>query len=389
MRVLQIHTRYRQPGGEDGVADAELALLRSAGHTVASIRRRNSSRPSSAAVQLATYPWNPVSTRRILESARLVRPQIAHIHNTWFATSPQLLPELKRANIATVVTLHNYRLMCLNAELLRDGVPCELCVGRNPVPGVRHRCYHGSSSQSAAAAAGIISHRRLKTWSRGVDTFFALTEFSRQRFIAAGLPADRIVVEPNFVPDAGPRQLSPSSSRQISFVGRLSREKGLIQALEAWSSMGPTDFHLTVAGDGPERSSLEAASPKSVRFVGNLGRNAVDHLLRESRAVLFPSLAYEGQPLGVLEAFAAGTPVLGSELGGLGETIRPLGPDWSIRRTSGSWRTGLERLSSDDFVDEGGRKARSVYDTTYSPDHKLRRLEVNYEAAIQRAATFE
>ncbi|MFT3865062.1 MAG: glycosyltransferase [Solirubrobacterales bacterium] len=382
MRVLQVHTRYRQAGGEDGVADAEVALLREAGHEVVAIRRRNSDSAAEAAKQLATYPWNPASNHRLLELARKIRPQVVHFHNTWFATSPAALKALRRQGFPTVVTIHNYRLSCVNAELLRDGKPCELCVGTTPWRGVLHRCYHESAGRSAAAAVGIQAHRTMGTWRKGVDRFVALTEFSRDKLVAGGLPRDRIVVRPNFVADPGPRKAGPSTSRKIVFAGRISPEKGLRVALAAWARAQPRNLELLIAGDGPQRAELEAMRVSGVRFLGRLPRAELDALLLTSRATISPSIWFESQPLTVLESFAAGTPVLAAKIGGLGETVKPVDPGWLVR--SGdveAWATALGRLGDDLFIDRGGEECRQTFERHHSKGRAKATLERTYAEA--------
>ncbi len=121
--------------------------------------------------------------------------------------------------------LHNYRLLCPGAMFLRDGAVCESCLGKMPIPAVIHKCYRGSRAASAATAAMLVSHRVLRTYRKRVDAYVALTEFGKQKFIAGGLPADRIHVKPNFVsPDPG---IGTGAGGYAVFVGRLAPGKGL------------------------------------------------------------------------------------------------------------------------------------------------------------------
>jgi glycosyltransferase involved in cell wall biosynthesis len=386
-RVLQIHTKYREPGGEDAVADRERRLLEENGHEVLAVRLSNAEGGARAAMQLGTYGWSPVTASRLMRIAREARPEVAHLHNTWYALSPTVLGSLKRAGIPTVVSLHNYRLACVNSGLQRGGRPCELCLGKVPWRGVRHRCYRDSAAASAAAALGIQIHRLTGTWKHNVDLFLALTDFARQKLVLAGLPEGRIVVKPNFTPDPGPRPAAPSASRRIAFIGRLSPEKGLALALTAWRRAELPNLELAIAGEGPERRSLEARAPASVRFLGRLDRGAVDELLHSSRAVLLPAASYEAQPLGALEAMAAGAPVLGSDLGGVGETIRPLGPAWSVSpHTVAAWAKALSRLADDRFVDAGGLAARRTYEERHSPARGAEALERRYRSVLDKAS---
>jgi glycosyltransferase involved in cell wall biosynthesis len=384
--VLHIHARYRERGGEDSVVAAERELLASNGYQVVTLSRENAVNSLHAAAQLASYAWNPFSTRAILDAAKAVRPNIAHVHNTWYAVSPNVLSALKRTGIPTVVTVHNYRLMCANAQLLRNGAPCELCISGSPWQGLRHRCYRGSFAASGAAAFGIQFHRLARSWQSGVDRFIALTEFSRKRLIAAGLPAAAVVVHPNFVSDPGPRPDSPARSKRVLYVGRLSPEKGLPALIRAWRDAGPAGLELALAGDGPQRAALIeiASGVDSIRFLGPLARPEIESLLLRSRALVYPSSTYEGQPLAVLEAFSAGVPVIGTAHGGLGETVAALGNQWLLSGADPStWGRAFASVADDELVDAGGNAARRVFEDKHSPSvaqHRLARLYADLQS---------
>ena len=216
-------------------------------------------RPTAAA--MLASPWNPAAARRLRAAARRARPDVAHVHNTWFALTPSVVAALDGIVVPVVVTLHNYRLLCANASLFRDGRPCQDCVGTHPWHGVQHRCYRGSAVSSTAVAATIAVNRALGTWERHVRLFLALNDFARDRFVAGGLPADRVWVKPNSVGDPGPRAGPPSRSRTVLVAGRLTPEKGVGVLLEAWRRLAPADLELVIAGDGPMRAELERAAP--------------------------------------------------------------------------------------------------------------------------------
>jgi len=224
VRVLQIHNHYRQAGGEDTVVRKERELLRAAGHEVVEFIAQNPNGALSATATLLFAAWNPVAARRAVDVVSEYQPDVVHIHNLWWRLTPSIARSL--AGVPVVMTLHNYRLVCANAKLFREGKPCEDCVGTHPWRAVRHRCYRDSALASFIAAAGIEIPRRLQAWD-GVNLFLALTTFAKQRFIAGGLPPERLVVKPNFVDDPGIRANLPSERRTILYVGRLSHEKGV------------------------------------------------------------------------------------------------------------------------------------------------------------------
>ena len=121
------------------------------------------------------------------------RPEVVHVHNTFAALSPSVLWVAKRQGAAGVLTVHNYRLMCATATLLRDGTPCQDCVGRWAFAAIRHNCEFSSSAAIVACTAvGQVFHRILRTYNRTVDAFIALTGFQRDLLIRSGFPAERI-----------------------------------------------------------------------------------------------------------------------------------------------------------------------------------------------------
>src|SRR4029450_5924212 len=138
VRVLQLHTPYRQPGGEDAVVRAEAEVLRRSGHEDVQHQVQNPPGAAGAIGSLVLSPWNPLQARKVQGLAERIRPDVAHVHNTWYAQSPAVLWALRRSGVPTVMTLHNYRLVCANGQLFRDGAPCEDCVGTSPWHGVQH-----------------------------------------------------------------------------------------------------------------------------------------------------------------------------------------------------------------------------------------------------------
>ncbi len=162
-------------------------------------------------------------------------------------------------------------------------------------------------------------HGMAKTWKQRVNTYIALTEFSRRKYIAGGLPANKIVVKPNFIsPDPGPRV---RESDYALFVGRLSKEKGIATLLQGLGELPA--IPLLVAGDGPLMAMVEEAAKRdgssNIKPLGWLPRDEIMGLMKGARFLVIPSECYEGFPLTIVEAFACGVPVIGSRRGGLGK----------------------------------------------------------------------
>jgi glycosyltransferase involved in cell wall biosynthesis len=322
LRPLLVHNYYQQPGGEDRVFDAETALLESKGHCVSRYEEHNSriARRNAAGVAVDAV-WSSESARSLGEMVRRHKPDVVHFHNTFPLISPAAFYAVQREGVAVVQTLHNFRLLCPGATLFRDGAVCEECIDQKSLlPAVAYGCYRGSRPATAAVATMLLVHRAKGTWQRKVDLYIAVSEFARRVFVEGGLPADRIVVKPNFVwPDPG---AGKGSGGYALFVGRLSAEKGISTLVKAWKELG--DIPLVVAGDGPlafPEHRLKPVPPAGPIFLGRQTREEVLELMRDARVLIVPSECYENGPLTVLEAFACGLPVIASDLGAMAEAV--------------------------------------------------------------------
>jgi len=160
----------------------------------------------------------------------------------------------------------------------------------------------------------------------------------------------------------------------------LSTEKGIGVLLEAWSRVRPDHLELLIVGDGPLADDVRALAPPGVRFLGHLGQDQIRELMLGARALIFPSIWYEGQPMVLLEALAAGLPLVVSGIGGIPDTVVDYGAALIVNRKS-DWAESLVRLADDVWVDGAGRHARAVFEGRYTPDAALDRLLDAYERA--------
>jgi glycosyltransferase involved in cell wall biosynthesis len=387
MRILQLHTRYRQAGGEDRVVAAEAALLRSAGHEVVQVVNENPTATFAAAAAVARAPWNTSAARVTREAVERHKPDLAHVHNTWYASSPSVLDSLRRSGTPVVVTVHNYRIMCVNGMLLRDGRHCEDCVGRIPWRGVVHRCYHHSAIASSAAAM-----TSAYGWRRGSSPhpplYLAPTEFVRQKLLRAGVPSDRVLVKPHFVADVGPRLAPPSKSPTVLYVGRLSDDKGVGDLLQAWKASGGRGLSLVLIGDGPLRSALSGLGDRSVRVLGPLAVPAVQRWMRRSRVLVAPTQWYETFGLVVAEAMSAGLPVIVPPDGALAEVAGDASIGAGTRGGPVVERLvlDLQRSQADTVVDAAGKAGRTRYLANFTESTGSVLLTEAYRHALGYAA---
>jgi glycosyltransferase involved in cell wall biosynthesis len=386
MRVLSIHNRYRQRGGEDAVFEDEAQLLEDNGHTVIRYTVSNDDAGHLNRVKLAGQTvWSAKSYRALSDVIAAERPDVAHVHNSLAMVSPSAYYAARRNGVAVVQTLHNYRLLCPGVSFLRDGKVCQDCLGRRFAwPAVRHGCYLGSRAASATVAAMITTHRMAGTWERQVNRYIAPTDFLRNKFIEGGFSAELIAVKPHFVAtDPGP---GVGEDGSVLYVGRLAEEKGLRTLLAAWEQ-APLGAKLRIVGDGPLADVVETACGRldGVEWLGSRAPDEVRQLMGEATVLIFPSECLEAFGLVIIEAFRAGTPVLASNLGPGAELI-------DHGRTGRHFQTG----DTDDLAAQMRwffehtadtpsmrRHARAEYEEKYTAERNYEQLVEIYNAAIQ------
>ncbi|HEX6962805.1 MAG TPA: glycosyltransferase [Lacipirellula sp.] len=385
MKVLLCHTYYMQRGGEDRSFEEERELLLAHGHRVVEYVRRNDElaamNPLAAAKKTL---WNGAAGRDVAELIRRERPDVLHATNTFPLISPAVCHVAHRHGVAVVQALRNYRLLCANSYLMRDGRPCEACVGRTiPWPAIRHGCYRDSAAATAVVAGMQMLHRTLGVWRRKVDAFFTLTHFAREKFVSAGLPPERIHVKYNSVSEPG--RLGPGDGGYLVFAGRLSPEKGVATLLEAWKQDASLPS-LKVAGDGPLAPAVQAAAAADsrIQWLGQVPTAQVSRVIGGATALVMPSVWYETFGRTIAEAFAAGTPVIASNLGAMAELV-------AHGRTGRLFEPGsaaalaaqVRRLAMTSPAELTAMRAaaRREYQSRYTPEHNYARLLDIYEMA--------
>jgi glycosyltransferase involved in cell wall biosynthesis len=384
MKILAVHNRYQRPGGEDQVFVDETALLESRNHRVLRYEVHNDQVKQVNRLTLAKDTvWNTSAYRELGALIRREQPDVVHFHNTLPLVSPAGYYAARAEEVPVIQTLHNYRLLCPVALFFRDGGVCEDCMGKAvPWPGVVHRCYRGSRAASGVIATMLTIHRALRTWTEMVDVYVALTEFARNKFIEGGLPAEKIVVKPNFVaPDPGRGQ---GGGGYALFVGRLAAEKGTGTMLAAWDRLG-TRIPLKIVGDGPLRDLVvgAAARQSNVEWLGHRPVADVHALMGKADMLVFPS-EWFGRV--AAEAFASGTPVIAANIGAVAELVEHGRTGLKFRPgDSEDLATQVEwALSHPAELRRMRDEVRAEFEAKYTAERNYRALMEIYEAALER-----
>jgi glycosyltransferase involved in cell wall biosynthesis len=327
MKILLVHNYYRSsaPSGENVVYESEKTMLSKYGVEVLPYEIHNDNLSDRTIIDKLKAGintiWSFKSYREISNVIREYRPDIAHFHNTFPQISPSAYKACKDNNVAVVQTLHNFRIVCPNALLMRKGSPCEKCLDNSLIYSLIYKCYRDSYLATMAITLNIFINRLIGTYKNNIDKYITLTEFSKSRFVKAGIHENKILIKPNFISITNNTCVDQRKHYAI-YVGRLTEEKGVRTLIDAWSMIN--DLKLIIVGDGDLREELESKVKNKqldVEFRGTQDKTKVLELVSNAMLQIIPSECYEGFPNVLLEAYTCGTPVISSAIGSLNELV--------------------------------------------------------------------
>jgi len=381
VKVLLIHNKYKLLGGEEAVVLNESGLLSNYGTEVRVEYLDNSDINTSLDKLKVAFNslYSQSSKKHFLKIIDEFKPDIIHAHNLFPQISPSIFFLAKELDIPVVQTIHNYRLICPSATLMYDGEIFEQSLAQSfAYTAVLKKIYRNSFFQTLILALHNFTHNKINTWRNKVDGFIFLTDFAKQKHISSQLELDdtRLFVKSNFVEDKG---FNTQRKDHFLFVGRLSQEKGIEVLLEAFQK---TDHKINIIGDGPLKESVEnaASSHSNIKYLGKQPSDVVIEEMKQCKALIFPSIWYEGMPMTILEAFSTGCPVLASNLGAMQSLI--VNDVNGLLFEHGNANNLIQKL---EFINEKHSiGSRETYETNYAPESNYKYLLDIYKELIQR-----
>lgn len=248
------------------------------------------------------------------------QPDVVHLNNIHSYLSPAIAQLAYKRKIKVIWTLHDYKLICPSYACLCQGRICESCF-QNKFSVITRKCMKNN------LFASILAWSEALWWNstnlcRWIDTFICPSQFMAEKMIIGGYPKEKLVVLCNFIDNEKVNlihSIVKEREKSYCYIGRLSKEKG-VEALLAVAATLP--YKLYIAGDGPQASELkEKYNLPNIYFVGQLSYKDIIAMLKKVRFSVLPSVWYENNPLSIIESLCCGTPVLGSQIGGIPELL--------------------------------------------------------------------
>jgi len=319
MKVLQIHNEYMYKGGEDTVVEVEKNLLLKNDCKVFQLIRSNKNEINSLLQYInvgKNLTYSKKSYNIIENEIDKIKPDIVHIHNTFPLWTFSVLDACYKKKIPTVMTLHNFRLICAKGVLYRDQQICEKCLWSTPFNAIKYGCFQNSIIKSIPVAHMINKTKKGLKIIEKLNKIIVLNDFAKNKFIQAKFPENKIVVKPNFISNEMNIKINEKKNDFI-YASRLSEENGIIDLINAHKKF---NFNLNICGDGPLKNLVN--EQKKINYLGFLSDDDVKRELTKSKFLILPSKWYEGFPTIILKAFIYETVVLAPELGSIPTIIK-------------------------------------------------------------------
>lgn len=386
MKILLIHNKYKQEGGEDSVFTNELKMLKKNGIEV--IEYTTSNKTIDNLLTKVIYFFESIFSIRtfiyFLYYLKKENISIVHVHNLFPKISPSIFLACKILNVKSVYTLHNYRLICPTSKLYYNGKVCENSLNNGSWWAISKRIYQNSFFGTLSLVLNIEIHKMFGTWKNIVDKYICLTQFSKEKFTQFGIPESKISVKYNFSPNAESSNSLPSKEDDyFLFVGRLSDEKGIDLLLEAWMPYYPK---LKIIGDGPLKSFvLHKSQEKNVEYLGAMSNSDTKNIMSNAKYLIMYSKWYEGFPMTIVESFSCGTPAIVPDLGSMSEIVNNGKNGWKFNINSTlSFKHTIEKIINDkDNYDELRKTTTEIYFQKYAENQNCKQLKSIYNSLLR------
>lgn len=326
-RVLIVHNYYQIPGGEDTVVANEKKMLEDNGHKVFMYTRHNDEIKERGILGKLKLPFESIySFKTKREVKKLIRENnidIVHVHNTLSLVSPSVYYAALSCKVPIVQTIHNFRLICPGATLYRNGHICEDCIEKGLKCAVKNSCYRNSKLQTLICTINLSIHRFFNIYNK--INYICLTEFNKEKLLSVNqINNNKVFIKPNFMKTKGDIIPYNKRKKQIVFAGRLDKLKGIDILLEAWKEVD-SSLELIICGTGPMeefcKDFIQKNKFSNIKMTGFIKNDEVKQIIANSIALVLPTQWYEGFPMAIVEAYAVGTPVIGSAIGNVNNLI--------------------------------------------------------------------
>ena len=384
-----VHNRYGKGGGEDTVAEGICRLLTEHGHEVVQFSRNSADIIGMRYGNVRAFfsgIYSPSVAREFKACLAQEKPDIVHIQNVYPLISPSVFAISRQASIPVVFRCANYRMFCPNGLLYSRGEICERCVGGREYWCVLRNCMKpmpksiGYAVRNAyARVSGLIT--------KNTTMYYMPSEFQKQKFVAWGIPSDRIAVIPNFITAPERPGGTGKLGEYVAYAGGISPYKGFPSLLLAAQKCHDIPFRVAGCLRPPPKVGYDI--PSNMMFLGRLARDDMATFYANARMVIMPSTCYETFGMVIVEAMIEGRPVVASRISGIPGIVDEDSTGLLYEPGNSDELAGkIRRLWNDAHLCRTmGQAGREKALREYSPERYYQRLMAVYQKAMRQELT--
>lgn len=400
MRILLVNKFHYYRGGSEKYYFELAKLLKENGHTVGFFSMNSDENictgdkeyfvdeidlNTGSKLKAFDVIYSPANKKQMTKALEDFKPDVVHINNFQRQLSASIIDAIKEKNIPIVMTAHDLNPICPCNILLYQGQICEKCLESGYMNCIKNSCIKDSKAKSLI---GVLEHKfyqHKKIWNK-IDVIISPSEFNKNKLETYGAKSKQNISLPNFVYDID------TSKNEIGdyafYLGRLSAEKGILNIIK---SIGECEnAKLIIAGDGPYKDEIvnyisQNKLENKVSLVGYLNQEQAQEYLTKCRCLIFPSICYENCPYSILEAMAAGKPIVASDIGGISELVKDdvNGYLYKFANTDELTEKMKKIFESDEIVKRLSNNSKELYKQKYSAQRYYENLMNIYNSVIK------
>lgn len=404
MKILLVNKFHYLKGGSEKYYFELGKLLKEHGHEVAYFTMKDEKNITTGDKEYFVEPidlnkgsklkaldviYSKKNKKKMEEALDEFKPDIIHLNNFQRQLSASIIDPVKKKNIPIVFTAHDVQAICPAITMLdNEKNICEKCMHGKYMNCIKKKCNKGSTLKSIIGALEGCFYRINKIYTKKIDYIITPSEFYREKLIEDGISENKIVAIHNSV-ELKDYDIPTEDNGYALYFGRLSKEKGVLNLINAFSKL--ENGILYIAGEGPEKENLEIFIKENnlqdrIKLLGFLGSTEMKEIIRKSKFVVIPSIWYENCPYSVMETLAIGKPVIGADIGGIPELVQNdrSGITYKYDDVNELADKMKELFNNEDLVKEFGNNAKEDANKLYGKENYYSELIKIYEKVCRR-----
>lgn len=403
MKILLVNKFHYLKGGSEKYYFELANLLKEKGHEIAFFSMLNDKNiktgekeyfveeidlNTGSKLKALDVIYSKENKKKMTQALEDFKPDIVHLNNFQRQLSESIVEAIKEKNIPIVFTAHDVQAVCPAILMLDNNKEvCELCKNGKYINCIKKGCVKNSKLKSILGAVEARYYRIKKVYNKKISYIITPSEFYKQKLVEDGIKENKIEAIHNFI-DVSQYNLKTEDEGYALYVGRLSKEKGILNLIEAFSSL--QNKKLYIAGDGPEKEKIERIIKdrhleNDIKLLGYLSQDQVKEYIRKSRFVVVPSIWYENCPYSVLETLAIGKSVIGADIAGIPELVQDKVNGLTYRYDD--IRELEEKMKllfeNKELAEEYGKNAKEIAKKEYSKEEYYNKIIKIYEKLIR------